>query len=164
MRKALEIDVQMLKAIYRTASSENKALLEEKFGKDLFIQNIMDIVTSYESACTFLGKDPVAELPYPNPETNRQRFANAAIKLDIINETLLDGTKLNWEDSNQRKWGPWFNNYKSGSGFRFLVSGFDWSATGALGGARLCLDTKEKSDYFGTQFLDIWNDFLNPIK
>lgn len=166
MSKSLQIEEKMLKGLYRCASDADKAILEEKYGKEFFTTNIMDIVISYEAACEHLGKNPIEELPYNNPTTNRHRYLNACAMLDIISEALLDGTILDWENYNQQKWWPWFNKYKSGSGFRFRGSAYGWTGTCARGGARLCLDTKLKSDHFGSHpnFLNIWNDFLNPIK
>lgn len=127
-------------------------------------QKITDRIKSYEDACEDLGLDPVEDLPFQNPKNNRQEAANAFHMLDVITESLLEGKKLDWEDADQRKWYPVFNNYSSGSGFRFLYSFGAWTNSGATGGARLCVDTQEKSDYLGTQFLAIWNKFLNPIK
>lgn len=125
-------------------------------------QKITDRIKSYEDACDDLGLEPVESLPFENPKNNRQESANAFHMLDVITESLMEGKRLDWEDAGQRKWYPVFNDYSSGSGFRFLRSDIGWTAT--RGGARLCVDTEEKADYLGTQFLSIWNKFLNPIK
>ena len=127
-------------------------------------QKIIDRIKSYEDACEDLGIDPVEDLPFKNAKNNRQEAANAFHMLDLITESLMEGKRLDWEDANQAKWDPVFNKYNSGSGFRFLVSSNGWTAASAAGGARLCVDTQEKSNYLGTQFLAIWNKFLNPIK
>lgn len=127
-------------------------------------QKITERIKSYEDACEDLGLDPVEDLPFKNPKNNRQEAANAFHMLDVITESLMEGKKLDWEDGDQKKWYPVFNNYSSGSGFRFLYSDYDWTLTAACGGARLCVDTQEKSNYLGTQFLAIWNKFLNAIK
>lgn len=124
--------------------------------------NIIDRIKSYEDACEYLEIETT--LPYPNPKNNRQESSNAFHMLDIITEALLEGKTLNWEDSNEKKWYPWFNEYKSGSGFRFDCSYYDWSYTNFNFGARLCVDTKEKSDYLGTHFLPLINKLLNPVK
>lgn len=159
----LKIDGNKARILYPTATPEFKEMLIDSFGKEFFSQKITDRIKSYEDACADLGLDP-EDLPFKNPKNNRQEADNAFHMLDVITESLLEGKKLDWEDSDQRKWYPVFNNYSSGSGFRFLGSNYVWSHSLADGGARLCVDTQEKADYSGNQFLPIWNKFLNPNK
>ncbi|MEJ7610638.1 MAG: hypothetical protein WKF88_05600 [Ferruginibacter sp.] len=160
----LQIDKKTAQGLYPAASGKFKSMLEDQFGADQLKVSIMDRIKTWEDAACEFGIDPVEGLPFPHPKTNRQKAANAFFQLDIINELLLEGAELDWSDSDQRKWYPYFNDYKSGAGFRFDGAGYVWATADAGGGARLCLDTQEKAKYFGTQFLDIWNQFLNPIK
>lgn len=161
----VKIDSANVVKAYRNADKSGKQLLQDLVnGQVDFNTKITDRVKSYEDACAELGKDPVAELSYRNPVNNRQEFANAAVMLDIICEALCEGVVLDWENEDQKKWGPWFTGYKKGSGFRFNDSYYRWTDTSTFGGARLCLPTKELSDYFGQHFLPIWNKFLNPNK
>lgn len=164
MSKTLTINEKQAKQLYPGADEVLKLWLEKAFGKEFFIRNVIGRVRSFEEICEEMGKDPNDELPYIKPCTNRQRFLNAAVKLDIISEYLLDGVILDWTNSSQYKWYPWFDNYKPGAGFRFLGSVCAWPNTLADGGARLCVDTEEKAIFFGKNYLDIWNDFLNPTK
>lgn len=160
----LKIDQKTATELYPTATGKFKTMLEEKFGEILIPKKITDKVKSFEDACKILGKDPKKELPYAKPANARQEFANAAIMLDIISEALSEGVILDWANLSQKKWWPLFTDYKSGSGFRFDGSGGVWASSGAGGGARLCVPTKELANYFGNQFLSIWNKFLNPNK
>lgn len=153
-----------IKEIYDTASDEEKQELILKFGESYFKSDIISRVGSYEDACKELGKDTIAELPYPNPTTNRQEFLNAGAMLDIITEALLEGTVLDWSNAKQKKWCPIFYNYKDGSGWSFRGSNRVWSTTDAAGGARLFVDSEEKANHLGKMFLSIWNKFLNPNK
>lgn len=141
-----------------TLTEEQESIIKKHSG------NIIDRIKTFADACEDLGLDPDEQLPYPNPENDRQDAANAFTMLDIITESLLEGAKLDWTNSGQRKWYPYFNDYKPGSGFRFGDSHYAWTNTHATGGARLCVDTQEKANYLGTQFIDIWNKFLNPNK
>jgi len=111
-----------------------------------------------------LELDPDEALPYASPKNNREEAANAFVMLDIISQALLENAKLDWSNTDQKKWFPYFNGDSSGAGFRFYDTLCDWAGTFAGGGARLCVDTQEKAKYFGTQFLSIWNKFLNPNK
>lgn len=159
----LKIDGTKARKLFPNASPEFKEMLNDSFGKEFFSQKITDRINSYEDACADLGLNP-EDLPFKNPKNNRQEAENAFHMLDVITESLLEGKRLDWEDSDQRKWYPVFNNYSSGSGFRFLYSIYGWAYAAASGGARLCVDTEEKSNHLGTQFLAIWNKFLNPNK
>lgn len=154
----------VLKAFYNADASGKQLLKDLVNGQVDFNIKVTDRVKSFEDACVELGIVIETALPYPKPVNNRQEYANACVMLDIISESLSEGIVLDWANNNQKKWYPWFNEYKSGSGFRFCESNFNWSNANTSGGARLCLPTKELADYFGQQFLPIWNKFLNPIK
>lgn len=161
----IKIDLKTAQSLYPTAQGAFKTMLEDEFGVDKLKPPVFsDRIKTFEDACKVLGLNPATEVPFKKPTTNRQKFLNAAAKLDIISEALLEGVILDWSNSDQKKWAPWFNKYTSGAGFRFLGSVGWWAGAHAIGGARLCVDTEKKSDYFGTQFLDIWNDYLQPIK
>lgn len=158
----LQIDSRKAKMLYEKGSDEIKEIMVDSFGKEFFSKKIIDRIKTYEDACADLGLDPIDELPFTIAKNARQEAANAFTMLDIISEVLLENAKIDWTDSDQEKWYPYFNNYTSGSGFRFGGAAFGGANAGAGGGARLCLDTQEKAMYFGKQFIDIWNKFLNP--
>lgn len=164
--KTLTLTEDQAKEMYPNASPEVKTILETSFGgKKFFCKSIIERVRSYENACEEIGQDPIESMPHKYPKTNRQKAGNAFHMLDTITEALLEGVKLDYENSNQQKWYCWFNDYKKGSGFRFGGSDYFWTSTCALGGARLCVDTKPKSDHLGSDlFIGIWNDYLNPNK
>lgn len=161
----VKIETANIIQAHKKTDKDGKTLLENLFkGQVDFDTQITDRVKTFEDACEELGLDADTVLPYPNPSNNKQEAARAFAMLDIISEALAEGVVLNWEDDTQKKWYPWFNNYESGSGFRFDESDCSWAYTNSIGGARLCLPTKELSDYFGQQFLPVWNKFLNPTK
>lgn len=147
-------------ALARLTSLENEAKQLRKI-IDTPV-NIIDRIKTYEDACEYLEIETA--VPYPNPKNNRQEASNVFYMLDVITEALLEGKTLNWTDSNEKKWYPWFSKYKSGSGFRFGASNCAWPDASTAFGARLCVDTKEKSDYLGTHFLPLINKCLNPVK
>ena len=141
---------------FKSADKKEKDLLAEIFGKEAFVGNIMEQITSFEDARAHLNLD--LKIPFPNPSNTREAAANAFYKLDIIAEALRDGVKLDWSDSGQKKWFPWFEY--TPSGFRFDVSYFADVATFSSGGSRLCYRTRELSDYAGTQFLELYRDMM----
>ncbi len=162
MTKTIELSEATAREIYPTAAPEIKAVLDENFGKEFFKMKIMDRIKTWEDAATEYGIDPVKDLPFQLPTSNRQHAANAFFKLDVIAEVLREGVILDWENKDQKKWYAYFYEYKSGAGFRFYDTCYDWTFSNSLGGARLCVDTQEKAKYMGTQFLDIFNQFSNP--
>lgn len=127
------------------------------------MQSIIERLKTWEDFAAEAGIHPVESLPFKHDfKTPRQEATNAFFQLDVIAGVLREKVVLNWKDSNQRKWYCWFHNYKKGSGFSFIDARYGWAGTRTHGGARLCVDTEEKAEYFGNQFLDIWNKFLNP--
>lgn len=145
--------------IYNQLDAKGKKLLEAEFGKDFFYEpNITDRIKSYEDACKEKGYDPIAELPYKDPITKRQKVANAHIMLDIIAEALQDGFIGDYNNVSQHKWFPVFK--VTGSGFGFSDSGYDGWNSGTLVGSRLCFPKEAVSDYFGKQFIDLHNEIL----
>lgn len=111
-------------------------------------------IGSFEEACTKNGTDP-----------KDPKFSTGAPD-DIAYQKLKEITKainpadfkVDYNNGNQQKWYPYFTG--SGSGFRFLVSYFDWSNTNSFGGARLSFSTDEDSDYAAKTFLSLYKDFL----
>lgn len=148
---------------YGSADEKTKKVLDLIFGSKFFLP-VHDRIKTWEDAAAEKGLDPVNSLPFIKPMDTRQEAANAFFMLDVIAEIICEGETLDWSNSDQRKWFPVFNDYTSGSGFRFDDSSYIWSVSSAKGGARLCVPTKEKADYFGKQFIDLWNKFLNPNK
>jgi hypothetical protein len=159
----LATDKKTITDQYKKADPSGKKLLNQIFG-DKFFLSIPERIKTWEDAAKEYGVDPVESLPYPKPTNNRQEALNAFYMLDIISEILCEGVVLDWEDSDQKKWYPYFNDYTPGSGSRFIGTDYDWANANAAGGARLCVPTSELAGYFGEQFLSIWKQFLNPIK
>jgi len=98
-----------------------------------------------------------AEEALPVAEEDKLRdtdspYIIALKKLLHIRRAMCPDFKVDWTNSNQRKWRPWFN-LSSGFGFDDSVYGFTDAHTDC--GSRLCLPTEEISDYFGKQFIDL---------
>jgi hypothetical protein len=152
MQKQLVIDEQTAKKVYSTASAEFKAMLEDSFGKPFFSQKITDRVKSFEDACEVLDLDPENIID----EVVDTKDEIAYKKLKVIAQALNEGWKPNWNNSNERKWWPWF--YMNEPGFRFGVCGFNFGDSGV--GARLVFKTEELAKYAAEQFTDLYNDYF----
>ena len=72
----------------------------------------------------------------------------------------IDGFVVDWEDTSQCKYFPWFLYSNDAAGF-VCVDTYN-ATTYAIAdiGSRLCFMTRERAKQFGEQFIDLWNDFL----
>ncbi len=78
-------------------------------------------------------------------------------KLIIIARALNEGWEPNWQDSTERKWYPYFS---LASGFAFSNSIFDWTGTFSRSSSRLCFKTEELARYAGTQFIELYKEYI----
>jgi hypothetical protein len=121
---------------------------------------ITDRVKSFEDACRELGIDPAGVLVLTsNVKEVQENFKAIAAftKLTIIAKALNQGWTPDWSNSSQYKYYPWFE-WKSGFGFSSAFYGC-WG-TYTFVGSRLCFNSEELAKYAGTQFEDIYQDFL----
>ncbi len=113
--------------------------------------NFTDI-RSFEDACKALDIDPDAVCS--DVDTSDEI---AYKKLKKIIQAINQGWGPDWDNTNQRKWYPWFR-LSSGFGFDGSDCGFDYSV--ARVGSRLCFESEEKANYAGKQFLQLYKEFL----
>lgn len=72
-------------------------------------------------------------------------------------------TKDELNDLNEKQRGALLSahaNDGAGAGFGYLGAYGRSSDSNAYGGFRLCLDTEEKAEYFGKQFLELWAEAI----
>ena len=91
------------------------------------------------------------------PEEMKDYF-KAVYEAVAITKALVQGWKADWNDSNQRKWYPWFR--MSSGGFVFDDVGCDDSYAGAGGASRLCFPTEEMAEYAGRQFTEVYSRMI----
>lgn len=150
---------------------------------------ITERVKTFEDACAVLGNHAfvnqyrriVEEQNPPMDETAKDIVAY--LKLRIIAAALNEG----WEPKyvkGEEKWWPWYWLYTQkeidkmnekqrakcvlffGSALYGADAGFAYagttntpSHTNAFVGSRLCVKSEALAEYFGTQFIKIWQDF-----
>ena len=83
----------------------------------------------------------------------------AYMKLRIIAKALNGGEWMDYKDTDEVKNYPWFNSVGSSSGFSYHGCGCDYSHS--VVGSRLTFKTADMAKYAGTQFLDIYNQYIN---
>lgn len=146
--------------------------------------NLKDYKTikTYEDACTALG-EKVDEVTLTNAGVPKHIIA--LMKLELVCKALWGGEVKVYPDPNGNRtyYYPWFAlytkdevermdseergcllsataSYGALAGFGSLGAYYRSSYSPAYGGFRLCLDTYEKARYFGTQFLELWTEYL----
>lgn len=156
--KTLQISEQKAREFYKSGSSELKSILEESFGKDFFSQKITDRVKTYEDACRELSTSPLDENKLM--ELGLTKHDIAYQKLVTIIKALNEGWVPDVCDSSVYRWYPWFKTNGSPSSFAFCDSRCDYALANAGSWSRLCLKSKELSEYCGKQFIDLWKQFI----
>jgi hypothetical protein len=144
--------------LYPTAPPEWKQVLEESFPKDFFTQKITDRVKTFDDACNVLNLDRAVYNVIVEIASKDAISIKAYAKLCIIARALNEGWEPDWKNENQYKYYPWFKANKSGSGLSCDGCGGWFTYAGV--GSRLCYKSRELAEYAGTQFIDIYNDFL----
>lgn len=182
MNKNIQIQKENVLSAYKNANSEQKELLEHLFGKEVFTPaDIRERIKTFADAAKAVGIE--------DPEEWEENYSNvepdilAYFKLRIIVQALNEGWKPQFTDDEWRYY-PWFYLYtqeeindmdsdekkrrnlqlrKIGdyAGFGFAGSVNAPSRTSAYIGSRLCLKNSELASYCGTQFIEIWMDFVS---
>lgn len=172
---------------YDKATSAQKELLENLFGREMFQpKDITERVKAFADAVAILGNDNQAVIDYYaiSDKTCTEDIL-AFAKLRVIAEALNEGWKPTFRKGEDRYY-PWFYTYSKSEfdklemyerkrcravgrgGFSAhadygLVCAYAVSASSLSYsdfGSRLAFKTKELAAYCGEQFIDIWADFL----
>ncbi len=186
--KKIEVSESNLKAAFEVADESTKKVLIALFGNieptDENKPNLTDYksIKTYEDACIALGEKVDEE---KLSEAGVPKHIIAQMKLELICKALWGGKVDVYPDpdGNRIYWYPWFGLYNqseidnmsdakrgcllsagantgASAGFGFLNATARSSYSSALSGFRLCLDTEEKAEYFGKQFLELWAEAL----
>ena len=188
MDKKIEVSESNLKAAFEVADESTKKVLVALFGNieptddnKLSLKDYKSI-RSYEDACKALGESvdekTLSEAGVPS-------HIIAQMKLELICKALWGGEVKVYPDpdGNRIYWYPWFALYNQSeidgmsdkergcllsayacngatAGFGYLLARRRSSHPSAYSGFRLCLDTEEKAEYFGKQFLELWAEAI----
>ena len=114
MKDKISIQKENVMNAYKHATKEQKALLENMFGKDMFQpKNIMERVKTFEDACEVLGEEHSYVQEYRGIANVNFDFTQdiiAYLKLRIIAAALNEGWKPTFSDGECRYY-PWFEIY-----------------------------------------------------
>lgn len=183
MNKVIEVTENDVKAAFQAAKTdEMKEVLAALFCKrEAPTLDNYKTIKSYEDACEALGVYPI------QPEKmNVSKHIVALMKLETISKALWGkdfdpkpdpkGEKCFWypyfalytqdeiEGLNEAQRGALLSAYAySGTAAGFGCLGTVYRSSGAVAsiGFRLCQETEEKAQYFGTQFIELWAEYLS---
>ena len=182
MKDKVSIKKEYVLNAYKQATEEQKTLLENMFGKDMFKpKNIIERVKTFEDACAILGENHTLVKEYLGVVYNNIVITKnliAYLKLRIICESLNEGWKPKF-DGEEYRYYPQFCIYTKKEyekldddekkEYRVVVRPHDnaYSDTVAfcssrivLSSSRLVFKTRELAEYCEKQFIDIWSDYL----
>ncbi|MFV0311414.1 MAG: hypothetical protein ACK5KN_07165 [Dysgonomonas sp.] len=155
--KTLQLTENEARKLYRTSNPEWQEVLERNFGADFFSQSVTDRIKTYEDACNDLGEKPIDENTLTKLGLNKNDIAY--MKLATIARALNEGWVAKVYD-NANRWSPWFVHNGSPAAFAFDGSGYADACARAGSGSRLALKSEKLANYMGTQFLDLWREFI----
>lgn len=182
MNKVIEVTENDVKAAFQAAKTdEMKEVLAALFCKrEAPTLDNYKTIKSYEDACEALG------VPTIKPDMNLPKHVVALMKLETVSKALWGknfdpmpdpkGEKCFWypyfalytqdeiEGLNEAQRGALLSAYAipgTYAGFGFLYTLGRSSYAAASIGFRLCQETEEKAQYFGTQFIELWAEYLS---
>jgi len=148
----VKVTKETAKKLYDSAPDFFKKQLEVAFGKDAFRKIDYRDIKTFKDACKALDIDTDA---ISNDTDTKDEAAYK--KLKVIIQAINQGWIPDWNDTNQKKWYPWF---RLSSGFGFDGSYCTCGISLADVGSRLCFESEAKANYAGKQFTTIYEGFL----
>lgn len=156
----IEIKKQNAAIAYNGADAKGKKLLEDLLGKENVLPvKVTDRIKTFNDVLDELGLQTPDVLDLINYKTTDPDMisAKAYMQLVLIVRALNEGWTPDWTNSSQYKYIPWFK-HKAGFGLSCYVCA-DWNSVTGVG-SRLCFKSAELAEYAGTQFADIYNNYL----
>ena len=186
--KKITIDKEKLVQAYKAATDEQKQLLADLYGEEIFRpQDVTERIKTFDDACYALGNEHPFVKEYwgvLNVNLDIAQDLIAYLKLRIIAAALNEGWKPTFDEDELRYY-VWFymyskseyeqldenekkqcvplrsnNNANAYGGLMCAYASSAGSFSHANYGVRLALRTRELAKYCGNQFIDIWADFL----
>lgn len=154
--KPLMIGEQDAIELYPSATPIEKRALENTFGKVLFkVRKPFDQILTIDDVFEATGADR------SDPKYSTGTPDEIAYHLLKLLPKALNPEQWvpDFNNSDQRKWSPWF--YMDSPGFRFFVSYYGSTITLSTGGSRLCYAEESISDHAGKHFLWLYKQWLS---
>ncbi|MCL1653836.1 hypothetical protein M2T28_14530 [Elizabethkingia miricola] len=153
--KNLEITQEAAVKAYSEASKNGKLLLENLFGKKVFLVDIKERIKSIEDAINELGENDDEVIVLRALEVaginNHILYTQWLV---VITKALNEGWEPDWGNGQWDKWFNWFNMPSKNGRFSFDSS--DNLRSYSFCAARLCFKSKELAEHAANQFLEVY--------
>lgn len=160
MSKTLKIDEATAKLHYATASAGLKAILEETFGKKVFLTIVTDRINNMEDVYEALNMDSDDVEEFEEFLNTLSEDTASYEKLKKLALALNEGWEPNWDNSNEQKWFPYFD-MRSTPGFGFSNATYNYARTYSVVGSRLCFKTDALAAHAGKKFTSLYKSLLS---
>ena len=151
--KTIQLTIGQAKSMYGKSREMDELLLANFTKEELKLFDFKDIKT-IEDARIATGHS-INYIKITNEESTDE-WAYRMIKMVV--KAINNGWVPDWSNSDQYKYYPWLSISSSGFGFSSSGYGYTFTVTGVS--ARLCFESREKSDHAGTQFINLYKQFL----
>lgn len=147
------------RAVRNLVEDEEKGTIFDYFYKEEDYEEMIDRVKTYEDACRVLGVEPIDEQNAKARGFRPDEIARR--KLETITASLNEGWKPDWNNTDQRKYYPYFyiQENAKGEGFAGLSSNTTYYSTERMSmafGPRLCFHASHLAQYAGSQFINLY--------
>ncbi|OPC53459.1 hypothetical protein [Elizabethkingia bruuniana] len=153
--KNLEITQEAAVKAYSEASKNGKLLLENLFGKNVFLVDIKERIKSIEDAINELGENDDEVIVLRALEvagiSNHILYTQWLV---VITKALNEGWEPDWGNGQWDKWFNWFNMPSKNGRFSFYCSNYQYSVS--VCASRLCFKSKDLAQYAAKQFINTY--------
>ena len=151
--KIIQLSIEQGKSMYGK-SKEMDELLLANFTKEELKPFDWHDIKIIEDAQIATGHTPEYMTKYLGELTDEWAYR----MLKMVAKAINQGWSPDWSNGSQYKYYPWFEVLSSG--FGFSGSGCFYANATTTVGSRLCFESSEKAKYAGTQFIDLYKQFL----
>lgn len=156
--KTLTINEETAKQLHPTASPELKSILEDAFGKSMFLP-IEERIDSFDDALKASGRPDVPE--FDCVQEDLRPFFKATYKCLVIAEAFNQVKRLDIYNSKQERHYPYFENNGSASAFGQKATTYGRTSSSAGSGSRLSFLDSKRARIAGEKFKNEFRDMLS---
>jgi len=155
----LEIKKTDAVTAHSNTNRKGRKLLEDLFGIKTFQKKVTDCIKTIEDVLEDNGISEDEHLQKKNTLLNIINMPHLYWQwiAELLCKSLNEGWVPDWDNSNERKYTPWFKMGSGGFRYHDYVS---WG-TYSIVGSRLCLKSSDLAEYAGTQFTEVYENFIS---
>lgn len=152
----LEFDRAFLDKMKSACDAKQLKVFNSVFEKHLISLTPFAGVKSYSDVCDQLGEDELSESDFKFLPKYMRKKALSQAKFQQIQSLSWGKDEINWKDTNQRKWYPYFTINSHGG----LVFRDTFYYSSAFGGPVAFYKTENDAKLAGKLFLSLYEDLM----